>query len=90
METIIEKLDSYHFELKERVDNCYATIKKCNEELQQIREKECKHPQTENVNYEWAPAHMYPAKVCSVCGKVIKILWDEDIKWESRTVTTNK
>jgi hypothetical protein len=77
METITKKFDSYHLELKKRTDNCYATIKKCNEELQQIREKECKHPQTEKVNYEWAPGHIHGnTEVCSVCGKVIKLGYD--------------
>lgn len=75
------ELDFYHEDLKQRVEECYDIIKRANEELENIRESECKHPYTEKVNYEWAPGHIMPdTKVCAVCGKVMNSYWN-NLEW---------
>ena len=68
----MEKLDDFHITLKHHVENLYRAISSSNEQLEHIREKECKHPQTKTVNYQWAVGHIMPdTEVCIVCGKVI-------------------
>jgi len=68
-------------QIKEKVQACYDAIKKAEEELERLR-KLCKHPETEYVNYMWAPGHIQPhTKVCSICGEVI--IEEEDLGWQS-------
>jgi hypothetical protein len=58
-------------EIKSAVDLRYNTIKICEDDLKLLRE-ECKHEETERVNYMWAPGHIIPnTLVCSICGKVL-------------------
>ena len=68
----MEKLDELHITLKRQVGKLRQTIRLSEKQLEFIREKECKHPQTETVNYQWAVGHIMPdTEVCVVCGKVI-------------------
>jgi len=84
----MKKLDKYHRELKKRVESCYEKIRSSEKELEQIREKECKHPQSEKVNYMWAPGHIMPdTTVCSICGKVLKT-YMSDFMWSCREIET--
>ena len=72
------ELDFIHQDLKKRVEEYYKIIKDANEELENIREYECKHPQTEKHDYMWAPGHITPdCDICIVCGKVIKTPFDD-------------
>jgi len=73
-----DELDFVHADLQRRVEDYYAIIKTANEELENIRECECKHPQTEKVDYMWAPGHiMSDTEICSVCGKVMNNYWND-------------
>jgi hypothetical protein len=75
------ELDFVHEDIKRRVEDCYAIIKTAQEELENLREAECKHPQTEKVNYAWAPGHTMPdTEVCAVCGKVMNNYWN-NLEW---------
>ena len=71
-------IDVKHSKIKETVENCYSIIKKTEENLAYLRSI-CEHPETEFVNYMWAPGHIMPnTKVCSVCGEIIqKEGWSE-------------
>ena len=72
-------MDSKHEALKRRVENCYKAIKAADEELKKIRETECEHPETELVDYQWAPGHiMSDTEVCVVCGEVMKTYMDDE------------
>lgn len=67
-------MEKYYEDIKERVNSCYARIKQATEELDNIRKKECMHPETELSNYEWSPGHVAQnVKVCSICGEVVNI-----------------
>ena len=64
-------INKKHLEIKEAVQNNYKAIKEAEKSLSYLRSI-CKHPETEFVNYMWAPGHIMPnTKVCSICGEVI-------------------
>lgn len=66
-------MDEKHTELKRKVDELYDTIKTSNDELTRIREIECKHPETEFVDYTTRPGQVWEnTEICSVCGEVMK------------------
>jgi hypothetical protein len=76
----MEELDVFHADLKTQVEHCYTMIKTFEKELERIRKEECKHPQTEKVNYMWAPGHIEPnTSVCTVCGEIIVPIWENYI-----------
>lgn len=71
------KLDEKHELVKEQVQMMYDLIKTGERALEILR-KQCDHPETEYVNYMWAPGHIQPnTKICSICGEVIL----EEPKW---------
>ena len=68
---VTSELDNYHLKLKRKVDNLYRVIKNADAELERVRKEDCRHPQTETVNYAWAIGHVMPdTEVCVVCGEV--------------------
>ncbi len=59
--------------VKEQVQMMYELIKTGERALEILR-TQCDHPETEYVEYSWAPGHTLPhTEVCSVCGKVISV-----------------
>jgi hypothetical protein len=61
--------------IKETVEFAYKQIEEANKTLDEMREK-CDHPETEKVDYMWAPGHIMPdTEICSVCGKVTNNYW---------------
>ncbi len=65
-------MDKKHLQIEKAVKNCYAIIKKANEDLESLR-KVCEHPETELCNYQWGgPGHVLEgATVCSICGELL-------------------
>lgn len=67
----MKELDNKHQMVKEQVDMMYNLIKTGERSLEILR-TQCEHPESELVNYSWAPGHINPnTKVCVVCGKVL-------------------
>jgi hypothetical protein len=64
--------------IKNRVEELYEVIQKANEELEGLRDH-CKHEESFNGDYMWAPGHIHPAKICSICGKCLPFE-DSDFK----------
>ena len=82
----MKELNEFHQDLRKKVEACYQMIKDANAELEKIQKEECKHPETETVDYMWAPGHIMPGTdVCVVCGEVVKNPMMTGCKWEMTT-----
>jgi len=64
-------MDKKHRELRKNVEYYYNAIKYAQECLDNIREKQCKHPKIEKGNYMVRPGQIIEnTDICSVCGKL--------------------
>ena len=74
-------IDEKHNRIKKNVELNYARIRDANEWLTELR-KECDHPETVLVNYEWALGYIAEnTTICSICGEVLPS--GEDVYWMS-------
>ncbi len=70
-------MEARHMEIRAKVDEAYAAIKKATEDLEVLRES-CDHPETYKATYQWGgPGHNIPAVLCKACDKVISTAFDE-------------
>jgi len=74
-----QKTDSEvkHAIIKARKERAFEDIKKANELLEHLR-KSCDHLETELCTYSTRPGQYWEnTEICSICGEVIKIPWEE-------------
>ena len=56
--------------IRDRVRELCEIIEKATEELEATRDQ-CKHEETFTGDYMWAPGHIHPAKICSICHRCL-------------------
>lgn len=65
-------MDELHKDIKKRVEACYRAIQEAEDELSNIRENQCLHPEQQKCDYMWSVGHLTSdTTICSVCGEVI-------------------
>lgn len=66
---------------KKDIERSQSSINILQKEIEDIQNK-CPHNEGwEEVNYEWAPGHVMPSKMCNVCGKIEVIPLSYETEW---------